>query len=123
VADVAPRYVFAENVQKRAIDRAADDLEQMGYSVKCIPLSAADVGADHRRPRYWLRAHADMHRELRGPVDAKAPLRAGIFSSIWKAEPDEPRVADGLAFSVERLAATGNGQIPCVAATAWSLLT
>ena len=47
VADVAPRYVFAENVSRVAIDQAADDLEQMGYKTKAIPLSAADLGADH----------------------------------------------------------------------------
>lgn len=64
VAETAPRYVFAENTQRRAIDQAADDLESMGYKTRCIPLSAADLGADHVRPRYWLRAHADSDGEL-----------------------------------------------------------
>lgn len=54
VADVAPRYVFAENVSRIAIDQAADDCESMGYKTRAISLSAKDFGADHIRERYWL---------------------------------------------------------------------
>ncbi len=39
VADVAPGYVFAENVARRAIDNAADDLEAVGNGQ--VPLVAA----------------------------------------------------------------------------------
>ena len=63
VADVAPRYVFAENVARRAIDQAADDLETMGYRTRCIALAASDLGADHIRKRYWLAAYADDDSE------------------------------------------------------------
>lgn len=122
VADVAPRYVFAENVQRRAIDRAADDLEAMGYEARCLALSAEDMGADHVRPRYWLLAHADMHGELRRAVDAEVAGVPGVRPRVWEAEPGSPRVPDGLAGRVDRLSATGNGQVPCVAATAWRLL-
>lgn len=122
VADVAPRYVFAENVQRRAIDRAADDLEAMGYETRAIALSAADLGADHIRPRYWLLAYADSDSELRSSVDAEAPLRAGVRPRVWEAEPTGARVAHGLADRLDRLQATGDGQIPVVAATAWMLL-
>jgi len=122
VADVAPRDVFAENVNRRAIDGAADDLEAMGYKVKCIALSASDLGADHVRERYWLRAYTDVHSQLRSKVDAKVAVRESVCPSIWTTFPGEPRVVDGVANRVERLRATGNGQIPIVAATAWSLL-
>jgi DNA (cytosine-5)-methyltransferase 1 len=122
VADVAPGYVFAENVAKRAIDRAADDLESLGYQVRCTSLSAADVGADHIRTRYWLLAHADLHGELRSTVDAEVAERSRIRPRVWQAFRPEPRVADGVATEVDRLRATGNGQVPLVAATAWRLL-
>jgi DNA (cytosine-5)-methyltransferase 1 len=123
VADVAPGYVFAENVQRRAIDRAADDLEQMGYSVRCIPLSARDLGADHIRPRYWLLAYANGDSELLRAVNAKAPMLSGVGHRVWGGQPECLRVADGMARKVDRLRAVGNGQIPAVAATAWRLLT
>lgn len=123
VADVAPRYVFAENVAKRAIDHAADDLEALGYSVKCMALSAADLGADHIRQRYWLLAHADAHGELRLQVDAAAPKLPRIRPGVWQTAPDECGMADGLAGRMDRLEAVGNGQSPIVAATAWRILS
>jgi DNA (cytosine-5)-methyltransferase 1 len=122
VADVAPRYVFAENTQRRAIDRAADDLEAMGYAVRCMPLSAADVGADHIRQRYWLLAHANDHGELRMCLDAEVAQLPGVRPGVWSAYPNESRVDDGLADRMERLASTGNGQVPAVAALAFTEL-
>lgn len=123
VADVAPGYVFAENVAKRAIDQAGDDLEALGYTVRCVALSASDMGGDHVRERYWLLAHADMHGELRGTEHAEVAERSSFRPGVWQTEPDESRMADELAHRVERLRATGNGQIPIVAATAWQILT
>lgn len=123
VADVAPRYVFAENVERRAIDRAADDLEQMGYAVKCVSLSARDMGADHIRERFWLRAHANVHGKLRSTINAKMEIMPKFCAGIWKAKPEESRMADGMAHWMDRLQATGNGQIPVVAATAWEILS
>ena len=43
-------------------------------------------------------------------------------SSWWASEPDVGRVADGVAARVDRLKAIGNGQVPIVAATAFSIL-
>jgi DNA (cytosine-5)-methyltransferase 1 len=122
VADVAPRYVFAENTVRRAIDKAADDLESMGYSVKCLPLSAADLGADHIRKRYWLLAYDDMHGELRKPVDAEVAELPNVRASVWGSDPDESRMDDGLADRMDRLKSTGNGQVPIVAASAFDQL-
>jgi DNA (cytosine-5)-methyltransferase 1 len=123
VADVAPWDVFAENVKAEAIDQAADDLEAMGYTVRCVKLAASDMGADHVRERYWLRAHADLHSELRCSINAEMGLRSRICPRVWQTYPDESRMADGMANRMDRLAATGNGQVPAVAAAAWRILT
>ena len=40
----------------------------------------------------------------------------------WLPEPEPYGVADGVACQVERLAATGNGQVPRVAAAAFAIL-
>lgn len=45
-----------------------------------------------------------------------------IESSWWQTEPHVGRVADGVAFRVDRLKAIGNGQVPLCAATAFKLL-
>jgi DNA (cytosine-5)-methyltransferase 1 len=123
VADVAPWYVFAENVERRAIDRAADDLEAMGYSVRCTSLSASNMGADHVRERYWLVAHANMHSELCKPVNAEMAELQGICPSVWQTYPNKLGMDDGMAFRMDRLKSIGNGQVPAVAAAAWKLLT
>jgi DNA (cytosine-5)-methyltransferase 1 len=123
VAETAPRYVFAENTQRRAIDQAADDLEAMGYKARCIQLSASDLGAPHDRKRYWLRAYADGDRELHSPIDAEMEWLSSVGELVWDgSHASYSRVPDGMAHRVERLEATGNGQVPIVAATAWRLM-
>lgn len=122
VAETAPRYVFAENTARRAIDLAADDLEAMGYHVRCIALSAADLGADHLRRRYWLRAHADRDSELREPIDAEVDRLSRVCARVWATEPEQCGVADGLADRLDRIRAAGEGQVACVAQAAWRLM-
>lgn len=122
VADVSARYVFAENVSKAAIDAAADDLEEMGYETRCISLAACDLGADHVRERYWLCAYTDDDGQLRSSIDAEVARVQSVCARLWASKPRSSRVADGVARRVERYAATGNGQLPIVAATAWRLL-
>jgi hypothetical protein len=114
---------LAENTQRRAIDRAADDLESMGYSARAIALGADDLGADHIRKRYWLLAHTNGDRELFGAIDAKVAELSRVRPRVWDAYPDESRMADGLANRMDRLEATGDGQVPIVAATAFTLLS
>jgi DNA (cytosine-5)-methyltransferase 1 len=122
VADAAPGLVFAENVTRKAIDAAADDLEALGYVAACIQVSAKDLGADHVRERYWLLAHANLHSELLRTVNAEMAGRARVHPRVWETYPNEPRVADGLANRMDRLEATGNGQVPSVAAAAFAAL-
>ena len=123
VADVAPRYVFAENVQRRAIDAAAEDLEQMGYQTKCISIGAADMGADHIRERYWVLAYTDSDSELCSPINAEMAFGSSFRARFWETYPDESRMDDGLADRLDRIAATGNGQVPIVVAAAWRILS
>lgn len=122
VSEVQPRCVFAENVTVRAIDKAGDDLEQMGYKTKAISLSAKDLGADHNRKRYWLLAYTNNAGELLRKFYAETPFSEELYSSIWKSYPGESRVSNGVAYRMDRLRATGNGQVPIVAATAFYLL-
>lgn len=119
VADVAPRYVFAENVSDKAINAAADDLEQMGYQTRALSLSAADLGGDHVRERHWLLAYADDEGELLRRFNAEMAGRKGFQTSVWQTFPDQSRMADGLAHRMERYIATGNGQVPAVAVAAF----
>jgi DNA (cytosine-5)-methyltransferase 1 len=74
VRDVRPRYVFLENVAAIAVGRALDAvlgaLAEVGFDAEWICLRASDVGAPHRRDRWWCLA---WDREL---VNAESVGRA-----------------------------------------------
>ena len=123
VADVTPRYVFAENVSRDAINQAANDLESMGYKTKAIELSAADMGADHIRERCWLLAYSDNDGELLCSINAETRWMQELGKGVWEDYPESLRMADGVAARVDRLKAIGNGQVPLCAATAWRILS
>lgn len=117
-----PSYVFAENVTSAAIERAAADCAAMGYSAEMLSIGARDLGADHIRRRYWLLAYAYDKGQLLRCINAKMAGVPEFCDGFWGAEPSDSRVADGVAGRVERYKATGNGQVPIVAAAAlWAL--
>ena len=62
IEEVRPRYVFAENVSISAFEEPWRDLRRLGYRVPpAICVSASDVGAPHRRKRWWLLATDTKH--------------------------------------------------------------
>lgn len=118
VSEVTPRFVFGENVSRRAIDAACDDLEQMGYKTNAISIAAKDLGADHVRERYWLLAYADDKSQLLGDLDAEVAIGSLFHHSVWKTGPGESGMANGVADRLDRYTAIGNGQVPIVAVSA-----
>lgn len=122
VREVLPAYVFAENVTRAAIERAAGDCAAMGYKAEMLTIGAADLGADHIRERHWLLAYADDKSELRRCIDAKVAECAEFHEGVWQAVPWRTGMDDGMAGRMERYEATGNGQVSIVAAAAmWAL--
>lgn len=119
IREVEPRVVFAENVSEKAILQAQEDLLGLGYDCKYLKLSAKDVGADHKRDRFWLLAYTYNYGELCRTFNAEASIVQELRNSVWEAFSGELRVSDGLAFRMDRLKALGNGQVPLVAASAW----
>lgn len=61
VREIRPSFVFLENVpaiNRRGGDIVVGTLADLGYDCRWDVLSAADVGANHRRERWWLLAHS-----------------------------------------------------------------
>jgi len=119
IREVQPGVVFAENVAERAILQARIDLLEDGYSCVHKKVSAKDVGADHKRDRWWLLAYTDDYRKLCISINAEARMLQELRNDFWEADPRKFRAYDGVANRMDRLRATGNGQVPIVAATAW----
>jgi DNA (cytosine-5)-methyltransferase 1 len=122
VADVAPRIVYAENVSAKAVNAAADDLESLGYEVKAVSLSASDLGADHERKRYWLVAYTDDAGELLREQYAKMAKLSNMAGGVWASYTGESGVSNGMADRMDRIKATGNGQVAIVAAAAFAVM-
>jgi len=60
IGEIRPRFVFLENVpaiRLRGGNVVVGELARLGYDCRWAPLSAADVGANHERERWWLLAH------------------------------------------------------------------
>jgi DNA (cytosine-5)-methyltransferase 1 len=122
VQDVQPKFVFAENVSKSAILEAQNDLLEDGYSSVHTKMSAADLGADHLRERFWLLAYTDVCSQLCRKEYAETPFMPQFYGNVWQTNPNELRVSDGVARRMDRLKAVGNGQVPLVAAMAFLTL-
>ncbi|HDZ6666277.1 TPA: DNA cytosine methyltransferase [Pseudomonas aeruginosa] len=132
VGQVLPRFVFVENsplLVGRGLAMVVSDLAKLGYDSEWLPLSASDCGAPHKRDRLWLVANSErLHlgeKPCGGParrvgwVGKPVPWDRDCFGALREFR----RMDDGLAYGVERTDAIRNGQVPLVAATAFSILS
>ena len=65
-----PRFAFMENVPglftHKYIRRIFGDLAEIGYDAQWLPLSAAEVGANHKREREWILAYPGSASNIGG---------------------------------------------------------
>lgn len=140
VKRVRPRFGFFENVRRLLASRGyfkeiLSDLSAIGYDSRWCVLSGGQFGCPHFRERVWLLAY-DPRQSVRSAVDRMARGREQTAESRriyprnlwWKSEavPRVDRVVNGMAYPMDyapRLEALGNGQIPIVAAIAWTILS
>jgi len=135
VDEVRPRFVFVENspmLTSRGLGRVLGDLAEMGFDARWGVLGADHIGGQHKRERIWILADADKVGRGRG-WDLPLKKRQGIQlarlvgkSGPWKEEAAKKSrvlgMGDGMANIMDRLNACGNGQVPIVAAAAFSIL-
>ena len=61
IKECRPTWVIGENVSghiKLGLDSVLQDLESQGYGTRTFSVSAASVGANHKRERIWIVAYA-----------------------------------------------------------------
>jgi DNA (cytosine-5)-methyltransferase 1 len=98
LGELRPQWVVVENVTSGArkwLDAIVRQLEQLGYAVLPLPLSASDCGAPHRRSRLFVVAYAHRGGELQ--PQGREPEQRG-------------RVADGAAADAHRVHAGQSGR-------------
>lgn len=137
VGEVRPGFVFIENSPAlivRGLATVLADLASLGFDARWGVLSAGQLGACHVRDRAWIVAHSAEIVGAARPRPIEQPGQpamqpwdyAGITGDsegLWVEMARKFRgMDDGVAHSVERTEAIGNGQVPAVAASAWRLL-
>lgn len=142
VGEVRPRYVFVENsplLVGRGLAVVLSDLAKMGFDAEWFCLSASDLGAAHQRDRIWISAypkgeHGNTWNSVGEGQNRRTPVKPGglVSSSAYfegwrgdtwpESEPKLCRMVDEMANGMDRIEALGNGQVPGVAATAFSML-
>lgn len=112
--------VFGENVTLKAIDKAKSDLEELGYKVQRCRLGCEELGANHRRHRFWFLAEKD--ESVFTKVKNSVCQLPAFFNRTWSRPLDD--VGDVVKDTNRRaqLKAIGNAQSPIVAACAFRVL-
>ena len=127
IEECNPRFVFLENVpaiRTRGGERVVKELAALGYDCRWTTLSAAAVGAPHKRERWFLLAHAPGKRVqgLRSSGEQKSDSYAQErlsfcegqrrIESDWSVEPHVGRVVNGLPDRAHRIRCLGNSVVP-----------
>jgi len=114
VSEVRPKFVIAENVQRKPIARAADYFCSLGMQCDVFHIPANVVGADHERSRWWAIAHPYENCELSRYVHAEASRMRSIRQSIWGAENYRSAIclSDGIPRRLDDVRAYGNAVMP-----------
>lgn len=123
-------FLYLENSPALAMGRGLSGvlgaLAEGGWDAEWVVLGAGHLGAPHARERLWLLA-ADADVPRREERWQRLPTEKRLLKRVppWPSSSGICRVADGLAPIVDRrkrLHALGNGQVPRVAAAAFSIL-
>ena len=126
---VRPRYIVMENVAaitNNGLDAVLGQLAEAGFDAELACVRASDLGALHRRDRWWLVANSISNRSKRN-MQPEIPWQRSIqrVESLRSTQnlrvgpaADTPRLlrgTDGLPNKLDRLRALGNAVVPQVA--------
>lgn len=133
INDVQPMYAFIENshhLRTKGLTTVLQGLAEIRYNAAWGVLSAKDCGANHERKRMWILAKRHPANTNMSGLEwrncqqekGKTAKPTKICSEWFTCGPNLLRMDDGMAFGMDRLKALGNGQVPIVAATAFTQL-
>jgi len=102
ISEVRPKYAFVENspmLVTRGLERVIADLTSMGYDSRWGVISAADIGAKHKRERIWIVASANTNKQYRRskpqqPVNTSWQEIHNEFSGIRTEIPESEHVGN-----------------------------
>lgn len=152
--EIRPSFVFLENVpaiRTRGLEQVIKEFTEIGYDCRWTCLSAASVGARHKRERWFLLAYTNCSRfqKTRTELNSAGFKQCGVLAdssgkglegqrekscgatkklnhacndSWWTVESDVGRVVNGLPHRVDRIKCLGNSVVPLQVKTAFEKL-
>lgn len=109
VDEIRPKFIFLENVpaiRTRGADKVIGELARLRYDARWITLSASEIGANHKRERWWLLAHTMRGQQWREEWESKVKAYAVANSlgdgrgEVGTREPSSP--GEGMANAESR---------------------
>lgn len=99
VSEVRPPWIFLENVPAittRGLGTVTAEITKAGYDCRWTTLSAAEVGANHKRERWWLLAYSNdsgfqIERTEQQPARALELCEVEVSNADRNGIRDEPR--------------------------------
>lgn len=94
IGEVRPRFAFVENspmLVNRGLERVLADLTKMGYDSRWGVISAADIGANHRRERIWIvgkMGNSNNNGQTAAKI-GKSIIERSNSSSTWSQQASE----------------------------------
>ena len=132
--EIQPSFIFLENVPaitERGGISVVREITEMGYDCRWCVISAASIGAKHKRDRWFLLAHTQSKRckETRQPFRQKQkhpiPYDQAKHNSFSQ-EPENKLELAGMVNGVQdrahRIKALGNAVVPEQAKKAFQIL-
>jgi DNA (cytosine-5)-methyltransferase 1 len=142
IREVKPTFIVGENVSGiwPMVDQICSEVENEGYEIEPIDITACAVGAGHIRERYWFLAYSKRFAQSFGIFDRNGNKTEGwnkgtqigcenrqLFEMAsnankrvpgWEWEFSEPklvRIPHGVSDELDRIKALGNAIVPQVA--------
>lgn len=132
--EIEPSFLFLENVPAittRGGLQVVKEIAEAGYDCRWCTLSASQIGAPHKRERWFLLAYTQSKRfeKERFAMREKETFSRSRSSneyengnSWWKSESTVDRMADGIRQRSHRIKALGNSVVPQQAKEAFQYL-
>ena len=83
IQELKPTWVIGENVSghiKLGLDSVLEDLASEGYSTRTFSISAASIGANHKRERVWTVAYSSRIADAMRGIDYCLSKESGSWS-------------------------------------------
>lgn len=135
VRECKPEFIFLENVGgiRKYVPTVRRELEEIGYDCRDGFLSAAEVGANHHRNRWWLLAHTKGERRGAWNRDCRDEKREPKINDlptfkIWdrKSIGEDTTIIcrrnNGIPNQLDRIKGLGNAVVPLQAKEAFKRL-